>query len=107
MNCLFLSLFINSILHEPPVTSVVGFTMPPKNKKARQEVTGDPSQDTPKQAKKLNGEMLHTFLALYASVNLKQLKMWSGLSKDSWTKIREEYNAKFYLTREPKYFRNV
>ncbi|KAF6149485.1 hypothetical protein GIB67_011386 [Kingdonia uniflora] len=25
-----------------------GFTMPPKNKKAQQEVTGDPSQDTPK-----------------------------------------------------------
>ncbi|KAF6141029.1 hypothetical protein GIB67_006474 [Kingdonia uniflora] len=41
-----------------------GFTMPPRNKKAQQEATGDSSQDTPKQAKKLNGEMLHIFLAL-------------------------------------------
>ncbi|KAF6152835.1 hypothetical protein GIB67_025853 [Kingdonia uniflora] len=31
----------------------------------------------------------------------------SGLSKASWAKIREEYNAKFNLTREPKYFSNV
>ncbi|KAF6167218.1 hypothetical protein GIB67_029856 [Kingdonia uniflora] len=40
-----------------------GFTMPSKNK-AQQEVTGDPSQDTPKHAKQLNGEMLYTYLAL-------------------------------------------
>ncbi|KAF6157837.1 hypothetical protein GIB67_003737, partial [Kingdonia uniflora] len=46
----------------PPLSQC--FTMPLKNKKVQQEVTGDPSQDTPKQARKLNGEMLHTFLAL-------------------------------------------
>ncbi|KAF6142558.1 hypothetical protein GIB67_039522 [Kingdonia uniflora] len=42
--------------------------MPPKNKNAQKEVTGDPSQDIPKQAKLLNGEKLHTYLA-YASIN--------------------------------------
>ncbi|KAF6160478.1 hypothetical protein GIB67_019247 [Kingdonia uniflora] len=42
-------------VHELPVSVIVyqlnivtSFTMPPKNKKAQQEVTGDPSQDTPK-----------------------------------------------------------
>ncbi|KAF6169008.1 hypothetical protein GIB67_038505 [Kingdonia uniflora] len=47
-----------------PLPPTEGFTMLPKNKKAQQEVTGDPSQDTPKQAKLLNGEMLHTYHAL-------------------------------------------
>ncbi|KAF6175143.1 hypothetical protein GIB67_022824 [Kingdonia uniflora] len=80
--------------------------MPPKNKKAQQEVTGDPSQDTPKQAKNLNGEMLHTFLALCKRELETTKDVGSGLSKDSWTKIRKEYNTKFYLTRGPKYFSN-
>ncbi|KAF6156441.1 hypothetical protein GIB67_001484 [Kingdonia uniflora] len=31
----------------------------------------------------------------------------SELLKASWAKIREEYNAKFNLTRGPKYFSNV
>ncbi|KAF6171580.1 hypothetical protein GIB67_018104 [Kingdonia uniflora] len=55
---------------------VQGFTMPPKNKNARQ----GPSQDTPKHAKQLNGEMLYTYLA-YASVNLTQAKYnaWTWL----------------------------
>ncbi|KAF6176851.1 hypothetical protein GIB67_026538 [Kingdonia uniflora] len=81
--------------------------MPPKNKKAQQEVTGDPSQDTPKQVKKLNSEMLHTFLALCKRELETTKDVGSGLSKDSWTKIREECNAKFHLTRRPKYFSNV
>ncbi|KAF6142902.1 hypothetical protein GIB67_033290 [Kingdonia uniflora] len=47
------------------IWSVIGsFTMPPKNRKAQQEVTGDPSQNTPKHAKQLNGEMLYTYLVL-------------------------------------------
>ncbi|KAF6173651.1 hypothetical protein GIB67_023010 [Kingdonia uniflora] len=84
-----------------------GFTMPLKNKKARQEVTGNPSQDTPKKVKKLNGEMLHTFLALCKRELETTKDVGSGISKDSWTKIREEYNAKFYLARGPKHFSNV
>ncbi|KAF6174419.1 hypothetical protein GIB67_024441, partial [Kingdonia uniflora] len=36
------------------LTCLGGFTMPPKNKKAQQEVTGDLSQDTFKQAEKFN-----------------------------------------------------
>ncbi|KAF6170223.1 hypothetical protein GIB67_038756 [Kingdonia uniflora] len=55
-----------------------GFTMPPKKKKAQQERELDTSKDAR-----------------------------SGLSKTSWAKIREEYNAKFKLTRGPKYFSNV
>ncbi|KAF6159432.1 hypothetical protein GIB67_032203 [Kingdonia uniflora] len=80
-----------------------GFTMPPKNKKARQ----DPSQDTPKHAKQLNGEMLYTYLALCKRELDTSKDAGSGLSKASSAKIREEYNAKFNITREPKYFSNV
>ncbi|KAF6142577.1 hypothetical protein GIB67_039541 [Kingdonia uniflora] len=83
------------------------FTMPPKNRKAQQEVTGDPSQDTPKHAKQLNGEMLYTYLVLCKRELDTSKDAGSGLSKASWAKIREEYNAKFNLTRGPKYFSNV
>ncbi|KAF6159202.1 hypothetical protein GIB67_022881 [Kingdonia uniflora] len=85
--------------------SLSSFTMPPKNKKARQ----DPSQDTPKHAKQLNGEMLmlYTYLALCKRELDTSKDAGSGLSKASWAKIREEYNAKFNITREPKYFSNV
>ncbi|KAF6149045.1 hypothetical protein GIB67_018623 [Kingdonia uniflora] len=86
--------------------SFKGFTMPPKNK-AQQEVIGDPSQDTPKHAKQLNGEMLYTYLALCKRELDTSKDAGSGLSKASWAKIREEYNAKFNLTRGPKYFSNV
>ncbi|KAF6156776.1 hypothetical protein GIB67_033245, partial [Kingdonia uniflora] len=79
------------------------FTMPPKNKKVRQ----DPSQDTPKHAKQLNGEMLYTYLALCKRELDTNKDAGSGLLKASWAKIREEYNAKFKITREPKYFSNV
>ncbi|KAF6158285.1 hypothetical protein GIB67_001356, partial [Kingdonia uniflora] len=79
------------------------FTMPPKNKKARQ----DPSQDTPKHVKQLNGEMLYTYLALCKRELDTSKDVGSGLSKASWAKIREEYNAKFNITRELKYFSNV
>ncbi|KAF6153632.1 hypothetical protein GIB67_027499, partial [Kingdonia uniflora] len=82
------------------------FTMPPKNK-PQQEVIGDPSQDTPKHAKQLNGEMLYTYLALYKRKLDTSKDAGSGLSKASWAKIREEYNAKFNLTRGLKYFSNV
>ncbi|KAF6156351.1 hypothetical protein GIB67_031472 [Kingdonia uniflora] len=76
---------------DPPFyIHAMGFTMPPKNKKAQQEVIGDPSQDTPKQANKLNGEMLYTFLALCKRELETTKDVASGLSKDSWTKIREE-----------------
>ncbi|KAF6139918.1 hypothetical protein GIB67_009765 [Kingdonia uniflora] len=80
--------------------------MPPKNK-AQQEVIGDPSQDTPKHAKQLNGEILYTYLALCKRELDTSKDAGSGLSKASWAKIREEYNAKFNLTRGPKYFSNV
>ncbi|KAF6137062.1 hypothetical protein GIB67_030826 [Kingdonia uniflora] len=69
---------------------VIGFTMPPKNKKTQQEVTGDPSQDTPKDAKQLNGEMLYTYLILCKRELDTSKDAGSGLSKASWTKIREE-----------------
>ncbi|KAF6156549.1 hypothetical protein GIB67_000014, partial [Kingdonia uniflora] len=82
------------------------FYHPPKNK-AQQEVIGDPSQDTPKHAKQLNGEMLYTYLALCKRELDTSKNAGSGLSKASWAKIREEYNAKFNLTRGPKYFSNV
>ncbi|KAF6169168.1 hypothetical protein GIB67_013598 [Kingdonia uniflora] len=80
--------------------------MAPKNK-AQQEVIGDPSQDTPKHAKQLNGEMLYTYLALCKREFDTSKDAGSGLSKASWAKNREEYNAKFNLTRGPKYFSNV
>ncbi|KAF6161519.1 hypothetical protein GIB67_009398 [Kingdonia uniflora] len=67
--------------------------MPPKNKKVRQ----DPSQDTPKCAKQLNGEMLYTYLALCKRELDTSKDAGSGLSKASWAKIRE-YNAKFNIT---------
>ncbi|KAF6142529.1 hypothetical protein GIB67_039493 [Kingdonia uniflora] len=44
--------------------NTTGFTMPPENKKAQKEVTGNPCQDTPKQAKLLIGEKLDTYLTL-------------------------------------------
>ncbi|KAF6141887.1 hypothetical protein GIB67_037855 [Kingdonia uniflora] len=84
-----------------------GFTMPPKNRKAQQEVIGDPSQDTLKHAKQLNSEMLYTYLVLCKRELDTSKDAGSGLSKASWAKIREEYNAKFNLTRGPKYFSNV
>ncbi|KAF6142731.1 hypothetical protein GIB67_018442 [Kingdonia uniflora] len=51
--------------------------------------------------------MLHTFLALCKRELEITKDVRSGLSKDSWTKIWEEYNAKFHLTHGPKYFSNV
>ncbi|KAF6135769.1 hypothetical protein GIB67_028625 [Kingdonia uniflora] len=75
--------------------------MPPKNKKARQ----DPSQDTPKHAKQLNGEMLYTYLTLCKRKLDTSKDAGSALSKASWAKIKEEYNAKFNITHEPKYFK--
>ncbi|KAF6163525.1 hypothetical protein GIB67_002530 [Kingdonia uniflora] len=68
--------------------------MPPKNKKAQQEVTGDPSQDTPKHAKQLNGEMLCTYLAL--------CKRELDTSKDAgnvWFYQKAKYNAWTWLLR--------
>ncbi|KAF6140319.1 hypothetical protein GIB67_031075, partial [Kingdonia uniflora] len=81
-----------------------GFTMPPKNKKAQQEVTGDPSQDAPKQAKKLNGEKLHTFLALCKRELETTKDVGSGLLKTLEPRLGRS-NAKFHLTRGPKYFK--
>ncbi|KAF6174279.1 hypothetical protein GIB67_019655 [Kingdonia uniflora] len=85
----------------------ISFTTPPKNRKAQQEVTGDPSQDTPKHAKQLNGKILYTYLVLCKRELDTSKDAGSGLSKASWAKNREEYNAKFNLTRGPKYFSNV
>ncbi|KAF6142482.1 hypothetical protein GIB67_039446 [Kingdonia uniflora] len=81
--------------------------MLPKNKKAQQEVTGNPSQDTPKHAKQLNGEMLCTYLVLCKRKLYTSKDAGSGLLKASKAKIREEYNTKFNLTRGPKYFSNA
>ncbi|KAF6142654.1 hypothetical protein GIB67_015140 [Kingdonia uniflora] len=81
--------------------------MPPKNKNVQQEVTGDPSKDTPKHAKQLNGEMLYTYLVLCRRKLDTSKDVGSGLLKASWAKITEEYNAKFNLTRGPKYFNNI
>ncbi|KAF6151869.1 hypothetical protein GIB67_010443 [Kingdonia uniflora] len=80
--------------------------MPPKNK-AQQEVNGDPSQDIPKPAKQLNGEMLYTYLALCKRELDTSKDAGSGLLKASWAKIGEEYNAKFNLTRGLKYFKTL
>ncbi|KAF6173772.1 hypothetical protein GIB67_007448 [Kingdonia uniflora] len=51
--------------------------------------------------------MLYTYLALYKRELDTSKDAGSGLSKASWAKIREEYNAKFNLTRGPKYFSNA
>ncbi|KAF6164236.1 hypothetical protein GIB67_010206 [Kingdonia uniflora] len=80
--------------------------MPPKNKKAKKEVTDDPSQDTPNQAKLLNGEKLHTFLALCKHELEITKDVGFGILKAYWAKIREEYNARLCLTRGTKYFSN-
>ncbi|KAF6144628.1 hypothetical protein GIB67_006120 [Kingdonia uniflora] len=61
------------------VAHLLCFTMSPKNKKARQ----DPSQDTPKHAKQLNGEMLYTYLALCKRELDTSKDAGSGLSKAS------------------------
>ncbi|KAF6163654.1 hypothetical protein GIB67_036114 [Kingdonia uniflora] len=68
--------------------------MPSKNKKTQQEVTCDPSQDTPKHTKQLNSEMLYTYLVLCKRELDTSKDAGSGLSKASWAKIREECNAK-------------
>ncbi|KAF6140950.1 hypothetical protein GIB67_030161 [Kingdonia uniflora] len=75
----------------------IGFTIPLKNKKDQQEITGDTSQDTPKQAKKLNGEMLHTFLALCKS-ELEATKDVCNV----WFYQRVKYNAWTWLLRRTR-----
>ncbi|KAF6168301.1 hypothetical protein GIB67_018141 [Kingdonia uniflora] len=70
------------------------FTMPSKNKKAQKEVTDYPSQYTPKQANLLNGEKLHTYLALCKREFETTKDAGFGLLKISW--------AKFHLTSRPK-----
>ncbi|KAF6166694.1 hypothetical protein GIB67_005556 [Kingdonia uniflora] len=50
---------------------------------------------------------MYTYPALYKRELDTSKDVRSGLSKASWGKIWDEYNAKFNLTRKSKYFSNV
>ncbi|KAF6162548.1 hypothetical protein GIB67_003094, partial [Kingdonia uniflora] len=91
----FYQTFIEGQRLDPGREVMTSFTMPPKNKKAQQEVTGDLSKDVTKQAKKPNGEMLHTFLGICKRELETTKDVGPRLSKDSWPKIRED-NVWFY-----------